>query len=201
MNTPSGFVVYDVAPAIVLMVGIVCVARIFWQLGLRSAGIDGLSEPEGERRSLPFVIAEMHEVPQNAPESGLAELSHVMITDRNEVIRILGAADIRFWNKIRRLEVWASICRYLAWALTFITLAYVSSTLQRMQVGLTAELEHSVPAILDVLFSLWKVIFRNTCVVFLMLLLRTIVGARISQRKERWASLVNSLTRLALGEQ
>jgi len=200
MNMLWSFAVYNLIPFIALLIAIVATVRIFWALGLRSDRMRQIFDRKVEGTSLRSTMAEVGTVPQDAPESGLTELSRLTEPNRNEVLRILGAADIRFWHRIRRLESWASICRYLTGLLVFVTLVYAASSLQQLVVGLSMEVEHNAAAILDVLNNILRVIFRNTWVIFCLFLLNAIIRARIDGRKERWTVFLNRLTRQAVGE-
>ena len=200
MNMLWSFMIYNLIPFLVLLITIVSMVRIFWVLGLRSDRMRETFDRKVEETSLRSTMAEIGTVPHDAPESGLTELSRLMEPNRNEVLRILGAADTRFWHRIKRLESWASVCRYLTGLLVFVTLVYAASSLQQLLVGLSMEVEHNTAAILDVLNNILRVTLRNTWVIFCLFLLNAIVRARIDGRKERWTVLLNRLTRQTVGE-
>jgi hypothetical protein len=182
-------------PLIAMIVAGVVAVRVFWLLAPRSDAIRGMLDRQRQGTRLRSMLADLRGIRAKAPESGLAELGGVGELNREEVLKVLGAAEVKFRDRIRPLEVWTSASAYLTGILLFITLIYAASALRSLMVGLSLELQHNTSAILDVIQNILVVVFRSIWVVMCLFVLNTVVKLRVSRRKERWATFANGLTR------
>lgn len=189
------FFVCDALPLIAVFAAIVVAVRVFWGLGLRSDAIDGILDRQRQGTRLRSMLADLRGIPAKAPESGLAELSSIGESNREEVLRVLGTAEVKFRDRIRPLEVGTSASAYLTGILLFIALIYAGSALRSLTVGLSLERQPSTSAILDVIQSILVVVFRSAWIVLCLFMLNTVMKIRLSRRKERWATFTNRLTK------
>ncbi len=192
------FLVSDAVPLIAVVVAIVAAVLVFRCLGLQSDAIDGMLDRQREGFPLSSMLADLQSIPAKAPESGLAELVTIGESNRDNVLKVLGTAEVKFRDRMHPLEVGASASAYVTGILLFITLIYAATALRSLMLGLSLEVQHSTTAILDVIQSILVVVFRSIWIVLCLFVLNMVAKVRVGRRKERWAAFMSRLTKEVL---